>query len=157
MNKQALIEEIYWELSQLRRLAAAAVELAAVPESRRDPWDAAAASKFVADVFRGLENLCKRRCVYLNEPWPAGPDSHAQVLNGFIKDSTLGGRLAPDIVERLRLYKGFRHRFIHGYAFESSWEMVEEPLRLIPETIDALAAVWERWLSELPDDSRREL
>jgi hypothetical protein len=153
MNKQALIEEIRWELSQLNRLTAAARELAAVPEERRDPWDAAAAAKYVADVFRGLENLCKRRSVYLGEPWPDGPDSHARILADFIEDPTLGGRLALEIAERLKQYKGFRHRFLHAYAFETRWEMVDEPLRLIPETIDALTAVWEHWIEELPDDS----
>ena len=150
MNKRELTEEIGWELSQLQRLAAAARELAAVPDVNRDPWDATAAAKYVADVFHGLENLCKRRCVYLGEPWPDTPDSHARVLAGFVSDAKLGGRLTPEIVARLGLYKDFRHRFIHGYAFEPVWEMVEEPLRLMPETISALVDVWERWLAELP-------
>ncbi|MBI4560184.1 MAG: hypothetical protein HY706_21540 [Candidatus Hydrogenedentes bacterium] len=152
MSKRALIEEIRWELSQLRRLATVAAELAALPEAQRDPWDTAAAAKYAADVFNGLENLWKRRCTHLKEPWPEGPDSHARILNDFLSNSSLGARLSPEIAERLRLYKSFRHRFIHGYAFEPLWETVETPLRLIPETVAALESVWERWISELSDD-----
>ena len=154
MNKRVLTEEIQWELSQLKRLAEMARALAGIPESRRDPWDPTAASKYVSDVFRGLVNLCKRRAVYLNAPWPTGPDSHARVLNDFLNDPALGGRLSLDMADRLRSYKAFRHRFIHGYGFELAWDTVDEPLRLVPETVETLTAIWEHWLSELPEDTR---
>ena len=156
MNKQVLIEEIRWELSQLKKLAVTAGELAAIPDAKRDPWDATAAAKYVSDVFHGVENLWKRRCVFLNMPWPEGPDSHAKILNDFLATPSLGGRLIPEIAQRLRSYKSFRHRFIHGYAFEPVWEMVEEPLHLIPETIEAIAEIWEHWLEEIANDSAKE-
>lgn len=152
MSKHTLTEEIHWELSRLERLAEVARELASVPAKARDPWDATAAAKYVSDVFHGLENLWKRRCVHMNEVWPAGPESHAQVLSDFLSDAALGGRLSTDTANRLRLYKSFRHRFVHGYGFEPAWETVAEPLRLIPETVAALKSVWEQWIAELPDD-----
>ena len=39
--------------------------------------------------------------------------------------------------------------FIHGYGHEVKWEVVEEPLRLLPDTIAAVADAWERWLATL--------
>ncbi|HOC70685.1 MAG TPA: hypothetical protein PKO23_17905 [Candidatus Hydrogenedentes bacterium] len=150
MNKQTILEQVRWELGCLERLEYLARELYAVPEAARRPWDAAAAAKYISDMFRGLENLCKRKSRYLSEPFPEGPDSHAQILKDFLGPEGPGHTLDPEIVHRLRLYKGFRHRFIHGYGFELDWEVVEEPLRLLPETIDALRVTWNLWLDSLP-------
>ncbi len=149
MNKQTIIEQVQWELGQLERLKQLALALYAMPEDTRRPWDATAAAKFIADVFRGLENLCKRKSRYLLEEFPEGPDSHAQILLAFLGPEGPGYALNPEIANRLRLYKGFRHRFIHGYGFELDWEVVEEPLRLLPETVDALIDVWKLWLDSL--------
>lgn len=150
MNRDELIEEIRYELRQLARLGVIAQEMLALPASERKAWDATAAAKFVADVFHGLENLWKRRCVYLKTPPPSGPDSHAHALAEFLAEPCLGGRLSVQTAQRLKLYKDFRHRFVHGYGFVPTWEIVKEPLELIPETVAELQAVWESWLSELP-------
>ena len=53
---------------------------------------------------------------------------------------------------RLKKYLEFRHRFIHGYGFMVTWDMVAEPLRLLPETVERLAEVWTAWLDGLPDE-----
>lgn len=149
MNKQTIIEQVHWELDQLKILGNLARELYAVPANERRPWDAAAAAKYIADMFRGLENLCKRKSRYLNGAFPEGPDSHAQMLRDFLGPDGPGHVLTPEIAHRLRLYKGFRHRFIHGYGFGIDWEVVEEPLRLLPETINALQDAWNLWLESL--------
>ena len=156
MKKQALKEQIRWELSQLKRVAESAREMAALPEAKRDPWDATAAAKYVSDVIHGLENLWRRRCAFLSEPLPQGPDSHSRILNCFLQNPSLGGHLPPEIADRLKMYMRFRHRFIHGYAFEPDWAMVKEPLGLMPETITAMEEVWESWLNELADDASHE-
>ena len=150
-KKAELAEEIRYELEQLRLLAAAAKELAAAAEQERRPWDAAAAAKYISDLCAGLENLWKRRCVYLDIAPPGGADSHVQTLKDFLATPGLGKRLAPDMPLRLKRYLDFRHRFIHGYGFQVSWKMVAEPLRLLPETVDSLAEVWIAWLDGLPD------
>jgi hypothetical protein len=149
---QKLHREIRYELQQSGRVSVAASQLIALPWNRRDPWDPIAAAKYIADVFHGLENLCKRRRVYLEQPLPDGPDSHSRILVDFLAEPSLGGRLSLETRARLKLYKDFRHRFIHGYGFEPTWEMVEEPLRLIPEMVDALTVICEEWLAQLPDD-----
>jgi hypothetical protein len=147
MNVSKLAKEVEYEVKQLRTLAAFARELAAAPEGERRPWDAAAAAKYAADVCHGLENLCRRRYKALGLREPLGPESHSQTLAEFLKDPKLGGRLKPEIAGRLQSYLRFRHRFIHGYGYEVTWEMVAEPLALIPETVEALAQVWLEWLA----------
>ena len=149
-RRDRLVEEVRYEIGLLRVLAAKSRELAAVPASERRPWDAAAAGKFISDVCAGLENLCKRRYVYDGLRPPHGSDSHSRMLDDFLTTPQLGGRLPAVLALRLKKHLRFRHRFVHGYAFEVSWAMVDEPLRMLPETVDALCAVWEAWMEELP-------
>lgn len=79
-------------------------------------------------------------------PIPSGADSHNRLLEDFLSQPELGGKLSADIQHRLKKYKNFRHRFIHGYGFEVEWEKVDEPLRLLPETVKLLSSVWLGWL-----------
>jgi hypothetical protein len=151
MSKAELTAEIQHELAQLERISSVSRDLSLIPASDLRPWHSTAAAKYISDVFHGLENLWKRRCFYLKKPFPDGPHSHAEILSEFLSDSMTGGRLPPDTSSRLKLFKDFRHRFVHGYGFETKWEMVEEPLKLIPETVTALKSVWESWISALPD------
>jgi hypothetical protein len=147
MRQPELTEEIAFELRQLERLAGLARAMLAVPPAERRPWDAMAAAKCVADLFRGLENLWKRFCVHSGRPFPSGPDSHARLLSAFLSESGLGNQVSPEFAERLKLYKDFRHRFVHGYGFEVSWELIEEPLTLLPVTAEELVRVWAGWLN----------
>ena len=150
MDRNRLAAEIRFEVDQLRRLAIAVNELLESIKGRPLPWHAAAGAKYVADLWMGIENLCKRRCVYLELPIPSGVDSHNRLLEDFLAQPELGGKLSADIQHRLKKYKNFRHRFIHGYGFEVDWEKVNEPLRLLPETVELLSSLWLGWL----DDAR---
>jgi hypothetical protein len=146
MNKDRLRDEVRFEIAQLRRVAEVARELADVPVAERRPWDAAAAAKYVFDLAMSLENLCKRRNAAFGRPHPSGPDSHSQLLEEFLQDPNLGGQLGADEALLLKQYFRFRHRFAHGYGHEVHWEIVAEPLRLLPQTIERLAMLWEQWL-----------
>ena len=150
MDSNRLAAEIRFEVDQLRRLAIAVNELLESIKCSPLPWHAAAGAKYVADLWMGIENLCKRRCVYLVLPIPSGVDSHNRLLEDFLAQPELGGKLSADIQHRLKKYKNFRHRFIHGYGFEVDWEKVNEPLRLLPETVELLSSLWLGWL----DDAR---
>jgi hypothetical protein len=149
MNRDRLREEVRFELDQLRRVAEVARELADVPEAERRPWDAAAAAKYIFDLAMSLENLCKRRHAAFGQPHPSGPDSHSQVLAEFLQDPDLGGQLSTDEAFLLKQYFRCRHRFAHGYGHEVHWQIVSEPLRLLPQTAKRLAALWERWLERV--------
>jgi len=151
-RKNRLAREIRYELDQLQRMAAVATDLSRIPPEDRRPWDAAAAAKYVADLFLGLENLCKCRYRYLGVRPPSGSESHGQTLQDFLEVTDLGGRLSAEEVLRLKKYLRFRHRFAHGYGHQVTWEMAEEPLRLLPETVNLLAAVWQNWASHLPEE-----
>lgn len=151
MKKEKLKREILFELDQLKNLASQAEGLFLWPAEHRRPWDAAAAAKYVSDLVLCLENMCKRRCHYLGIPIPQGYNSHNQILEDFSIAPELGGLLSPEMSQRLKKYLRFRHRFIHNYGHEVKWEMVEEPLRLLPETISILSELWEKWLESLTD------
>ena len=150
MNKNKLIEEIRFELNQLQGNVGNARQLASLPEKDRRPWDAVAAAKYISDVIAGLENLCKRRNAALNRKHPEGPDSHRRVLDDFIAEKQLGGRMTPENIAYLKKYLRFRHRFIHGYGHEITWGIIEEPLAKLPELVEEISRLWETWLSELP-------
>ena len=147
MPRGEVAEEIAFELGQLRQVAEVASRLSAVAPEQRRPWDSAAAAKYITDLVLGLENLCKRRYAHLRKAPPSGPDSHSRVLDEFLQEPDLGARLPAAVAHRLKLYLRFRHRFFHGYGHEVKWEIAEEPLRLLPETVAALADVWEHWLT----------
>lgn len=149
MNKAKLAAEVMHELDQLRLVAQHAAELACVPESERRPWHAAAGAKYTADLVSGLENLCKRRYRALNLPIPEGEDSHARIMEAFIEEPEFGATLSNEVKHRLKKYLRFRHRFVHGYGHEVKWEIVDEPLRLLPQTVDILREVWLRWLQRI--------
>jgi len=144
-----LVREIDCELQQLERVAEVAAQISALGESERRPWDSAAAAKYVADLFLGLENLCKRRLRYLDLPVPGGPESHSEILKQFLADPDLGASLGDDVALRLKKYLRFRHRFSHGYGYEVAWETVEEPLKLLPETVTLLDSIWRNWVSRI--------
>jgi len=149
MDKDRLALEVQCELEQLRSTAEQASRLFAVPANERREWDAIAGAKFVAEVWLGVENLCKRRYAVLGLASPQGSDSHARILGDFLADARLGGCFSADHVTRLKKYLAFRHRFIHGYGQQISWGMVEEPLRSLPEMVTILSRVWNDWLSTL--------
>ena len=146
MDKNRLTVEIRFEVDQLHRLAIAVNELLESINGRPLTWHAAAGAKYVSDLWMGIENLCKRRCVYLGLPIPSGADSHNLLLEEFLAQPELGGKLSADIQHRLKMYKNFRHRFVHGYGFEIDWEKVNEPLRLLPETVELISSLWLGWL-----------
>ena len=152
-RRHRLVREIELELNQLERVADIAGRLTAQSEADRRPWDAAAASKYVADLFLGFENLCKRRYRYLNQPLPSGPNYHSEILTDFLDEKALGGTLSDTVVERLKKYLRFRHRFSHGYGYDVSWEIAEEPLQLLPETVELLSRIWKSWLDDLPAET----
>lgn len=155
MAERGLPEEIGYELRQLRLTARAATDLHNAAGADPKPWHAAAAAKYVSDIMLGLENIWKRRCRYLGTPMPNGPDSHRRILAAFLDDKNLGGRLSSEAAERLGLYLRFRHRFVHGYGFELRWEIVEEPLALIPDTVKRLTEVWQGWLKKTSGSQSR--
>jgi hypothetical protein len=151
-KRRRLAREIECELGLLQRVAEMASRLAALTPEERRPWDSAAAAKYVADLFLGLENLCKRRYRYLGQPVPDGPDSHTEILDQFLHEPGLGRSLDAAVSERLKKYLRFRHRFSHGYGHEVNWDIVREPLRLLPETVGVLAATWRAWVAKLPTE-----
>ena len=148
MDKNRLAAEIQFEIDQLRQLAITVKGLQESINGCPLPWHAAAGAKYVADLWMGIENLCKRRCIYLGLPIPSGVDSHNRLLEEFLAQPELGGKLSADIQRRLKKYKNFRHRFVHGYGFEIDWEKVNEPLCLLPETVELLGSLWLGWLHD---------
>ena len=155
MKNDILAKEIQFDLDALRQTAELATQLLQHARQEQAPWLAAAAAKYIADVFMGVENLWKRRCRRLGQSVPDGPTSHYEALLAFLADPELGGRLPPDLEGRLGNYLRFRHRFVHGYGVGVAWAAVEEPLSLNPDTVAHLCRVWEQWLAGQEDSPPR--
>jgi len=155
MTKAELTVAIEQELTSLTRVSEVVAQLLEAAGQDLRPWHAAAGAKYVADLFMGLENLCGRRYAALGRERPKGPDSHRRVLEEFLATDDLGASLTPELTDRLRKYLRFRHRFTRGYGYEVAWELVEEPLRLLPETVQVLGQHWRDWLQALPDSDVR--
>ncbi len=102
MDKNRLAAEIRFEIDQLRQLAITVTGLLESIKGHPLPWHAAAGAKYVADLWMGIENLCKRRYIYLVLPIPSGADSHNRLLEDFLAQPELGGRLSADIQHRLK-------------------------------------------------------
>jgi uncharacterized protein YutE (UPF0331/DUF86 family) len=75
-----------------------------------------------------------------------------QILNDFFTTEGLGKGLPAEMELRIKKYLRFRHRFVHGYGHKIDWEIVEEPLRLLPDTVTTIKRVWENWLSNLQNN-----
>jgi len=117
MDKDRLATEIQFELEQLRRLATAVNQLLISIKGEPLPWHAAAGAKYVADIWMGIENLCKRRCSYLEIKAPSGADSHSRLLGDFFANPELGGKLSPDIQHRLKKIQEFPPSFCSWLRF----------------------------------------
>jgi len=152
MKRADLAGAVALELTRLQRVSEVVTPLLAAAREDFKPWHAAAGAKYVADLSTGLENLCRRRYAYLGVRPPGGPESHLRVLEDFLAAEGLGAALRPELADRLTKYLRFRHRFVHGYGHEVAWEMVEEPLRLLPDTVRVLGQIWQRWVEELPEE-----
>lgn len=150
MDSQRLRLEVEYELDQLAQLRQAAEELIQTVNRSSNPatWHAAAGAKYVADLWLGLENLCKRRYAFLGSSVPQGPDSHQRILTAFCTPPAPGAAWSLDMQSRWKKYLRFRHRTMHGYGFAVAWDNVAEPLRLLPETITALDQTWRLWLND---------
>lgn len=151
MDKHRLQEEINYELSQLEKITTISQQILSIPENQRKSWDATAAAKYIADFILGLENILKRKNTFLDCKLPEGPDFHHRLLNDFLNDKELGSQLSDEIRLRLKKYLRFRHRFIHGYGHEVNWEIVQEPLQLLPDTVKQIQLLWQKWLSQFED------
>ncbi|MFH0880295.1 MAG: hypothetical protein V2A34_11330 [Lentisphaerota bacterium] len=149
MNKARLAREIATELAQLRRVAELADSLSRLSIEQRRPWDVAAAAKYTADLYSGFENILKRWCKENETKLPEGPDFHRRLLDAFLQEPFFHQWVSPEFADHLFQYLRFRHRFIHGYGHELKWEHLEEPLRLVANTVEQIEEIWNAWLASL--------
>lgn len=148
IKKEKLIRELNYEIERLKGLVPVIRKLIELTDEEKRPWDAVAAAKYISDFWMGFESLWKCRLRYHDESSPDGSESHAKVLNDLISEPELGTILTEDEILTLKKYLRFRHRFIHGYGNEISWELVEEPLKLLPITITLVERIWNNWIDK---------
>jgi len=139
--------DILFETGRLRKLAEAARSALERPGLRKDAWDAAAAGKLISDLIGGLESFLKRRARLEGISLAQGSDWHLELLNSFLTDPAFGAAWTESQKALWMRYLRFRHRFIHGYGHELSWEIVQEPLEGLPAMAEGLAQAWEKWLA----------
>ena len=82
---------------------------------------------YLMNFYNGIENILKRvsRKYYITIP--KGESWHKELL--LLSFNPPDGKTAifnQNIVEKLQLYRAFRHRFISGYGFQLSGEKMLE-------------------------------
>ncbi len=97
-----------------------------IGDDEPDKFQIAALSKFISDVYNGIENILKRFCKYLNIKLPIGGFYHTELLLMFSNGNKFECPILFDD-EIFDYFKGilkFRHYVIHGYSFQIDWQMI---------------------------------
>jgi hypothetical protein len=98
-----------------------------IGNDKPDKFQIAAMSKFISDVYNGIENILKRFCKYLNIKLPIGSFYHTELLLMFSSGNKYNCPILFDD-KIFNYFKGilkFRHYVIHGYSFQIDWEMIQ--------------------------------
>ena len=93
------------------------------------------AGDIVHDFYNGVERFLERVSVEMNGALPAGPDSHARLLDRMARElpDVRPAVLRPEVRTRLEEYLRFRHLFRHRYGYELRWDKLLPLLRGLAE------------------------
>ena len=128
MNHEELEQLIDIEFINIEQTLSSIKELFfIIDDNEPDKFQIAAMSKFISDVYNGIENILKRICKYLNINLPSGGFYHTELLLMF---SHLKEEECPVLFDNIifNYFKGilkFRHYVIHGYSFQIDWQMIK--------------------------------
>lgn len=140
-----LAADLRQELEALDRIVTEAAQCVAQMGSRAPTsLELRGAGDIVHDYYNAVERYLERVAVEMNGGLPAGPDSHARLLQRMTRElpDVRPALLSTDVARRLDEYLRFRHLFRHRYGFELEWSRLEPLLSGI---------------SALSPDLRREL
>ncbi len=104
---------------------------------KQDNLTEPAMGTYLMNFYNGIENILKRISKEYYSIMPAGNSWHKALLN--LSYNAPEGKIAifdQGIVERLIIYRNFRHRFISGYGFQLKGEKMLE-------LIDNIESLWD--------------
>ena len=79
------------------------------------------------NFYNGIENIIKRVCKLYYGCFPTGSTWHKDLLELSCEPPEGKAAVFPqDIVQKLKKYLNFRHRFISGYGFQLKAERMLE-------------------------------
>ncbi len=82
---------------------------------------------YLMNFYNGIENIIKRISRQYYHTMPKGRSWHKELLElAFNPPNGKTVILNQGIVDRLHLYRGFRHRFVSGYGFQLKGEKMLE-------------------------------
>lgn len=103
-----------------------------------DTFELRAVASILEDVYTGAESLCQLIVKRLDRAQPTGKHWHKELLEQVSVESP-GIRpavLRPITVERLDMYRSFRHVARNIYGAELDWQLLTGLLAKSPTTMD---------------------
>lgn len=113
-DEERAIEEVLRKLREIKDQYAS---------GKRDITVEPAMGTYLMNFYNGIENILKRISRVYFATFPSGESWHKELLQLSIKPPV--GKIAVfnnEIIERLHIYRNFRHRFVSGYGFELKGE-----------------------------------
>ena len=118
LDEEKAIEETLERLSEIRTK---------FDPQKKDYLVEPAMGTYLMNFYNGVENILKRIAKGYYLTMPKGENWHRELL--ALSSNPPLGKIAVfnhEIVERLHIYKNFRHRFISGYGFQLKGEKMME-------------------------------
>jgi hypothetical protein len=74
----------------------------------------------------------------LNIEIPKGDNWHITLINRFSKvsDFDLPIKFSDELIQKLTIYRRFRHYFFHGYSHNLNWEILTNGVKDIREVFN---------------------
>jgi hypothetical protein len=149
-------ENLNYELSSLRRVAAVAERLLA--KYTTTPFDDEglfAATAVFQNCYNGIENIFKQCCKYHAVTLPTSENWHVTLMQWFCDTeprtfATLPILVPPPLRGNMTKLRKFRHVIMHGYSFTLDTDLVYTALTDIPVLIHAFVQEVERYDKTLP-------
>ncbi|MCX7736372.1 MAG: hypothetical protein N2319_06630 [Candidatus Kapabacteria bacterium] len=123
---QKLIEEIRLELKELSIIVN---DVESLLENTKNilPTNVhkTALGGFASQFYSGIENILKRIHKYYNAELPKGNNWHINLLDRFTgQNNFFNITFSAELIEKLHIYRRFRHYFFHGYSHNLNWEIL---------------------------------
>lgn len=119
-----LKEQIAVEEAEIRELIAFHREFLDICRTREPIGiELTASGAFLHALYSGIENICRRIAIELDDGLPKGGDWHRELLRSMTQPTETRPRVISEALhDRLLGYLDFRHLFRNIYIFRLEWE-----------------------------------
>lgn len=122
-----------------------------IKDQLSDQFTLRAVGSILHDFYTCVENLFRVIARNMDESMPETPEWHNELLQqmSLSIEDLRPYVISPQTLGYLNEFRGFRHIFRNTYGFNLVGERMERLLRILPATIDSLAADIDMFVSEM--------